>query len=385
MEAAQAQAVPRRARRNIESAQIHREAVVFDAHCDTLMRITDEGFDLGRRASEGHVDLPRLAEGGVDVQVFAVFVEERYLPDRALTRAKKMIDAMEAQLRRHRDRMALARTVADARRLVGRGKLAVFLGLEGGYAIHDDPRNLKLLFDRGVRYMTLTWRLNTNWADGSEDRPRHHGLTDLGRRVVREMNRLGMVVDVSHVSDETFWDVLETTSAPVIASHSCCRALCDHPRNLTDRMLRAVARNGGVVGVGFAAGFLDQTFSRVARKRLAEVRPRLRRMRRECKEPARVCRARRMRVYRAAMRGLPRVPIERLIDHIDHAVKVAGVDHVGLGSDFDGYGVGPVGLEDVSRLPRVTALLLARGYSSTNIKKILGGNFLRVFRKVIGK
>jgi membrane dipeptidase len=270
--------------------------------------------------------------------------------------------------------------VAEARRIVSQGKVAAFIGLEGGYPIQGDPARLELLFEVGVRYMTLTWNHSTSWADASGDEPQHGGLTATGRQVVREMNRLGMVVDVSHASDETFWDVLETTRAPIIASHSNARALCDHPRNLSDRMLRALAENDGVVGVSFVPGFLEQTYSAEARRRIAAIQPELERLDRDCRQAPGPCRKQRRRIYRRALAGLPPVSISRVLDHIDHVVQVAGVDHVGLGSDFDGFSVTPEGLEDVSRLPRITAGLLARGYSEEDVRKILGRNFMRVFQ-----
>jgi membrane dipeptidase len=367
------------------ASRVHRRAFVLDTHCDTLLRIADEGLDLGRRASDGHVDLVRLREGGVKAQVFAVFVSPRYLPGGARRRALELIDALRAELARHADRIALVGSVEEARRAAARGKIAAFIGLEGGYALQDDPAALKLFFERGVRYMTLTWRLNTNWADGGEDRARFGGLTPLGGRIVREMNRLGMVVDVSHASDRTFWDVLATTSRPVIASHSNTRALCDHPRNLSDAMLRALAANGGVIGITYVAAFLDPAFLRryEALKRLHAAR--WRQVRRVCDRWPRRCRDR----YRALMARvaprLPRVSLERVIDHIDHAVRVAGIDHVGLGSDFDGYSTGPEELPDAAALPLITERLLARGYSERDVAKILGGNFLRVFREAIGR
>ena len=365
---------------------MHEDALVFDAHCDTLLRIVEEKLDLGGPSSTGHVDLPRLRRGGVDVQVFAVFLDPDTAPPTGFrARALELIDTLRAELARHGGRVGLARTTAEIRRLVRQGKLAALIGLEGGYAIEDRPENLAPLFERGVRYMTLTWRSSTGWADGSEGAPRHGGLTPLGRRVVREMNRLGMVVDVSHVSDATFWDVLKLATRPVIASHSNARALCDHPRNLTDSMLRAIARNGGVVGVTFAAAFLDQAFSKEATRRLAAIEGELKRLRRTCAAPEADCRERRRLLRRRALRGLPAVPLEQVIDHIDHVARVAGVDHVGLGSDFDGFGAGPVGLEDASRLPRITARLLARGYSEADVRKILGQNFMRVFAANIGE
>jgi membrane dipeptidase len=363
--------------------RVHRDAVVFDAHCDTLLRIADEGLDLGRRARDGHVDLVRMAEGGVDVQVFAVYVEPRDLK-RARSRAFELLDVIHAELARHPKRIALARTVEQALRIVRQGRIAAFLGLEGGYALEDDPAVLKLLHDRGVRYMTLTWRFNTSWADGSEDTPRHGGLTPLGRRIVQEMNRLKMVVDVSHVSDATFRDVLETTTQPVIASHSNARALTNHVRNLSDEMLRAVAKNGGVVGVSFAAAFLDEKFRSRGAALIEQMKPEIERAK-DCHDTPARCRDRMKQLYRRIASQLPRVSIERVIDHIDHVARVAGIDHVGLGSDFDGYTTGPAELSDCSRLPLITERLLARGYSQRDVKKILGDNFLRVFRAVIGR
>lgn len=365
------------------AGRIHHDAVLFDAHCDTLLRIADEKLDLGRRARDGHLDLVRMAEGGVDVQVFAVYVEPREM-HRVRSRTFELLDTIHAELARHPGRVALARTVDEALGIVRRGKIAAFLGLEGGYALEDDPAVLELLHDRGVRYMTLTWRFNTGWADGSEDKPRHNGLTPLGRRIVREMNRLRMVIDVSHASDATFWDVLETTTQPVIASHSNARALTDHVRNLSDEMLRAVAKNGGVVGIGFAAAFLDEKFRSRGAALIERLKPEIERTK-SCKDTAAVCRERLKQLYRRVAGQLPRVSIERVIDHIDHVARVAGIDHVGLGSDFDGYTTGPAELSDCSRLPLITQRLLARGYSPADVKKILGGNFLRVFRAVIGR
>jgi membrane dipeptidase len=367
------------------TARVHREAIVLDTHCDALMKVVDEGVDLGQRSDEGHVDFVRMAEGGLDVEVFAVWVEPDYWPDRAEQRALQMIDSLHDTLARHPDKAALALTAAHARAIVDQGKVAAFLGIEGGHAIEDDKAALALFHKKGVRYMTLTWWNNTNWADGSGDKPKHHGLTDLGREIVREMNRLGMVVDVSHASEETFWDVIETTSKPVIASHSNARALFDHHRNLSDDMLRALAKNGGVIGINFVAGFLDGEFNKASDKLRAELKPQMDALKKKYKKNPGEGRKRRWALWREKAASLPPVALDRVIDHIDHVVKVAGVDHVGLGSDFDGYTVGPAEIEDCTSLSLVTQKLLERGYSEEDVKKILGENFLRVFEANFGK
>jgi membrane dipeptidase len=368
------------------AARIHEEAIVFDAHCDALMKVVDDGVDLGVRSDQGHVDFVRMAEGGLDVEVFAVWVPPDFWPDRAKQRALTMIDALHDALKRHPDKAALARTAADARRIVGQGKVVAFLGIEGGHAIENDKSALAMFFEKGVRYMTLTWWNNTGWADGSGDKPKHHGLTDLGREIVRKMNQLGMVVDVSHASEETFWDVLETTSKPVIASHSNARALHDHHRNLTDDQLRALAKNGGVIGISFVAGFLDPEFDKASDKLRKKLKPELDAIRKKHKKDPRRGRKERWAYWaEQARKELEPVPLDRFLNHIDHVVKVAGIDHVGLGSDFDGFTIGPAGIEDCTSEPLVTAKLLERGYSEKDVRKILGENFLRVFEANIGQ
>ncbi len=365
--------------------RVHFGSTVVDAHADTLGRILDDDVDIGGRLDDGHVDLVRAKEGGLDIVVFAVWVGPEYWPDKAKKRAVEMIDALHATVATHPDKMGFAPTVAAAEKLATDGKLAAFLGIEGGHAIEDNLEALKMFHDKGVRYMTLTWWNNTNWADGSGDKPKWHGLNELGKRVVQEMNRLGMVVDISHASDETFWDVLEVTKKPVIASHSNTRALFDHHRNLSDDMLRALAKNGGVVGVNYVAGFLDSEFAGRADALRAKLKPELDAIKKKHKGDPKKGRKERWKYYSEKMRELEPVPLDRVIDHIDHAVQVAGVNHVGLGSDFDGFSVGPKELTDCSKLPLITEKLLARGYSEADIKKILGGNFLRVFRQNIGE
>jgi membrane dipeptidase len=364
---------------------LNQKAFVFDAHCDTVMRILEKGVDLGVRSDEGHIDIPRMQAGGLNAQVFAMWIEPDYWPHRAAFRTLQFADAMFRTLEKHPDKLGLALTVKDARRLVKAGKLAVFLGIEGGHAIEDSLATLRMFHRLGVRVMTLTWWNNTNWADGSGDKPEHHGLTDFGKQVIREMNRLGMLIDVSHVSDETFYDVLKVTTKPVMASHSCTRVLCKHHRNLSDKMLKALAKNGGVIGINYYLGFLDPEVNRQEEKRWKELDPKIDKLKKKYKNDKKTFIEKRRELYRSHRRKPSKVPIDRLIDHIDHAVKVAGVDHVGLGSDFDGCSITPVGLDDVSDLPLITEKLLERGYSEKDLEKILGGNLLRVFAAAIGE
>ena len=368
-----------------KARQINQKALVFDGHCDTVMRILEQDVDLGVRSKEGHIDIPRAREGGLNVQVFAMWIEPDFWPHRAAFRTLQYADAMYRTLKKHSDKLGLALTAKDARRLVKAGKLAVFLGIEGGHAIEDSLATLRMFHRLGVRVMTLTWWNNTNWADGSGDKPVHHGLTDFGKQVVREMNRLGMVIDVSHVSDETFYDVLEVTTKPVIASHSCVRAICNHHRNLSDKMLKALAKNGGVIGINYYLGFLDPEVNRQEEALWKKLDPEIEKLEKKYKDDRKTLVKKRRELFKSYRKKPPKVPIDRLIEHIDHVVKVAGVDHVGLGSDFDGCSITPQGLDDVSDLPLITEKLLEKGYSEKNIEKILGGNLLRVFEAAIGE
>jgi membrane dipeptidase len=363
-----------------EALRIHREAIVVDTHSDVTSRMLDEGFDIGRRASDGHMDIPRMKEGGIDAEFFAIYVAARYAREGgAARRALDMIDVVYRALERYPNDLELALSAADIRRIARAGKIAVLMGIEGGHAIEDSLGALRMFYRLGVRYMTLTHTNTNNWADSSGDQPRHNGLTEFGRQVVREMNRLGMLVDISHVSDKTFYDVLETTRAPVIASHSSARALTNIPRNMSDDMLRALARNGGVVMVNFGSSFVDQSYTEAVAQRRERLRPQLDALRaRYANDPVRL-RQETEQLLRA--HPVPRPPLSRLIDHIDHIVTVAGIDHVGLGSDFDGVDSLPEGLDDCSKLALITYELLKRGYREPEIKKILGENFLRVFAR----
>lgn len=364
--------------------KLHRKAIVFDAHCDTAMRLVgDKRIDLGQRLPDGHIDLPRMREGGLDAQIFAVWLPPA-MPESLMTeRAHAMIDAVWEQSRKHADQMEVALKGSDVRPIVRSGRVAAIIGLEGGHIIGESLETLRDYYGRGVRCMTLTW-MNTNlWADSSDDTTRWGGLTDFGRSVVREMDRLGMIIDCAHVSEKTFFDVLAITKSPILISHSCLRALTDIPRNVTDEELRALAAHGGVVCINYFSGFLDTEFNTEMTTLWTEYRAKANELAVnfggdsykawESLEPE----------FHEKAAAIPPVPLSRLIDHIDHAVKVAGIDHVGLGSDFDGISVAPKGLEDVSKLPLITQELVKRGYSEKDIAKILGGNLLKLVERVV--
>jgi membrane dipeptidase len=367
-----------------EIMKLHRQAIVFDAHCDTAMRLVGETpIDLAERHADGHIDFPRAAEGGLDAQIFAVWIPPQMSPEAATARARAMIDALWAQARAHPASFEIALEGKDVRRIVRRGKLAGIIGIEGGHVIGEDLDALRDYYARGVRCMTLTW-MNTNaWADASDDTARWGGLSDFGRSVVREMDRLGMIVDCSHVSEKTFFDVIETTTHPVLVSHSCMRALTDIPRNVSDDELRAVRRNGGVVCVNFFSGFLDTAYSDRVKALMAEYRARAKELAPQYGGDAEKAWQALEPEFHGRFAEIPPVPLPVLIDHIDHAVEIAGIDHVGLGSDFDGINVTPTGLDDVSKLPLITQELTNRGYSDGDVRKILGGNLLRLVERVV--
>lgn len=361
---------------------VHKRALVLDTHDDTPQRMVFQGLDLGARDSRGHVDIPRMREGGLDAIFFSIWVPSKVTGPEAVKRALRQIDAVREQVRRHRADLRLATTTSEVEAAVAEGKIAVLMGMEGGHMIDDDLGLLRTYAALGVRYLTLTHFLNNNWADSSTDEPAHDGLTPFGKDVVRELNRLGMLVDVSHVADKTFYDALATAKAPVIASHSSCRALCDHPRNMSDDMLRALARNGGVIQINFEITYLSQEARDAKKARGASVELEDAELRKMCGEDE-ACQVQEgERRDRQAMEAgtLPRVGFEKIVEHIDHAVSVAGIDHVGLGSDFDGASM-PLGMEDCSKLPRLTSALLARGYSEADVEKVLGGNLLRVLQQ----
>jgi membrane dipeptidase len=370
---------------------IHDSANVIDTHADTPQRFLDEGFDIGSTDPNdiGHISLDKVRRGNLGAEFFSIWVEPTTNQGHYARHTFDLIDSVYEQAARHPDRMMMAFSVADIERAHREHKLAALMGIEGGHSIENDIHLLRDYYRLGVRYMTLSWSNTNEWADSSGDiddaKVQHHnGLTDFGKQVVAEMNRLGMMVDISHVADKTFFDTIAVTKAPVIASHSSARALVAAPRNMTDDMLRAVAKNGGVVQVNFYSGFDDEAFRKAneeqAKDRDAAVQKYADQMKAEGKTVSYIDED---RIGREWLAKIPRPPLSALIDHIDHIAKVAGVDHVGLGSDFDGVsGATPQGIDSAADLPKITQALLDRGYSPDDIKKILGGNLLRVFREV---
>jgi len=371
--------------------QIHNSALIIDTHADTPQRFLDEGYDIGSTDpnDHGHISLDKAKRGNLGAEFFSIWVDPETNQGHFARHTFDLIDSVYEQAARHPDRMMMAFSTADIERAHREHKLAACMGIEGGHSIENDMHLLRDYYRLGVRYMTLSWSNTNEWADssGDIDNPKiehHNGLTDFGKQVVLEMNRLGMMVDISHVADKTFWDAIATTKAPVIASHSSARALTNAPRNMTDDMLRAVAKNGGVVQVNFFSGFVDEDYRKAAAAQAND---------KAAAEQAYVDQLKAAgkaidyievdRIDREWMAKVPRPPLKSLIDHIDHIAKVAGVDHVGLGSDFDGVsGATPQGIDSAADLPKITQSLLDRGYSAEDIRKILGGNLLRVFREV---
>lgn len=363
--------------------QLHFSSIVVDTHDDTTQRFLDGGFDIGARNALGSVDIPRMREGGLGALFFAIWIPSKIKGPEAVQRALDQIDAVREAVRTHSKDLVLVTTADGIREAHKQGKIAALLGVEGGHMIASDLAVLRTFAVLGVRYMTLTHSGNTEWADSSTEKPAHHGLTEFGKEAVREMNRLGMIVDVSHVSDKTFADVLAISKAPVFASHSSCRALCDAPRNLTDAMMKALAAKGGMVQINYHVGFLSQEF-RNAEKAHPEFEQAIAlEIQKRCgeKEGCQLIEGDRITREYVERGDLPRVDWTTIVDHIDHAVKVAGIDHVGLGSDFDGANM-PFGMEDVAKLPRLTQALLEKGYSESDVRKILGENTLRLMADV---
>ena len=372
---------------SIRAQSLHFKSLVIDTHVDTTQRLLSDRlsgrFDLAVRHPDGAVDIPRLREGGVSAVFFAVWTPGTITGPAAVQQALDQIKAVHREIESYPDDLVFATTARDIRRARESGHIAILLGLEGGHLINSDLAVLAKYHSLGARYMTLTHALNVEWADASTDKPAHNGLATFGKKVVHEMNRLGMMVDISHVSDKVFYNVLATSSAPVIATHSCCRTLCDSPRNLSDKMIQDLAAKDGVIQINFHAGFLSEGF-----RRAMKANPRINeeinlRINGLCGEN-RACRlieAGKMIREFVAQGKLPRVEWTEILDHIDYAVTLAGVDHVGLGSDFDGADM-PCGMEDVSFLPRITGALLEKGYSESDVQKILGGNTLRLMQDV---
>jgi membrane dipeptidase len=375
---------------------VHRSALIIDTHADTPQRFLDEHFDLGDPLNGGDFNLETARKGNLGAEFFSIWVDPARFKGQYAHRALELIDSVKQQVAKHPDQMELVTSAEGIEWAHREHKLAALMGIEGGHSIEDSLGLLRQYYALGVRYMTLTWTNSNGWADSSGDIENasvphtEQGLSEFGKDVVYEMNRLGMMVDVSHVSDRTFYRALNISRAPVIASHSSARALCDASRNMSDDMLRAIARyggpdsKGGVVMVNFYAGFLSQEYRNAQKAMEPEVQKQIDALKAKNKAEGReTTQAEIDKLQRAAANRIPRPPFSVLIDHIDHIAKVAGVDHVGLGSDFDGInGQLPEGLDSPADLPKITAALMARGYSAEDCRKILGGNLLRVFREV---
>src|ERR1700683_1010082 len=366
-----------------QARELHSQSIVIDTHDDTTQRLLDPKFDFGAIHSDGSVDIPRMRAGGLSGIFFSIWIPGTVTGPTAVQRALDQINAVRETVARHPNDLVLCTTVDEIRRAKAAGKIAGLMGVEGGHMIKHSLANRDRVFALGVRYMTLTHMVNTDWADASTDKPAHNGLTDFGKQVVREMNRLGMMVDISHVADKTFYDVLAVSKAPVIASHSSCRALCSAPRNMTDDMIKALAAKGGVIQINYHIGFLSQQFQDASKAHPELGKEIEAESKKRCgeNEACQLIEADKITREMVAQGKLPRVDWTEIIKHIDHAVKLVGADHVGLGSDFDGADM-PYGMEDVSDIPRITDALLAKGYSPADVRKILGGNTLRLMQDV---
>jgi membrane dipeptidase len=366
-----------------KARKLHFSSIVVDTHDDTTQRFLDGKFDLGERTNTGSIDIPRMKDGGLSAIFFSIWIPSKVTGPEAVSRALEQIDAVREQVRKHPREIVLATTGAEIREAHKKGQIAALIGVEGGHMINSDLAVLRTYAALGVRYMTLTHSGNDEWADSSTDKPAHNGLSDFGKDVIREMNRLGVMVDISHVSDKTFADALEVSKAPLIASHSSCRAICDAPRNMTDEMIKALAAKGGVVHINYHVGFLSQEF-RNAEKADPKINAAIElEVNKRCgnNEACQLLEGDRLTREAVAQGKLPRVDYDKIIEHIDHAAKVAGAEHVGLGSDFDGANM-PYGMEDATKLPYITEALLRKGYSESDVRKILGENTLRVMSEV---
>ena len=371
-----------------DPAEFHTSALVIDTHADTPQRFIDESWDFTSPLGTGHLNLDSARRGNLAAEFFAIWPEPEAWHGRFAERTRALIEGVLEQVRRHPAEIALCTSPADILAARAAGRFAVLMGIEGGHAIENSLALLRTYYALGVRYMTLTWANSNDWADSSGDLddpaiPHHNGLTEFGHEVIAEMNRLGMMVDVSHAADKTFADVLAASRAPVLASHSAARALTNSPRNLTDDQLRALAANGGLCMVNFYAAFIDENYRQawIAQK------------------PALIA-AHHALAAEYAAKGesvpyyvssqldrdfaahVPRPPFESLIDHFDHIIRVAGIDHIGIGTDFDGISALPEGIDSAADLPKITAALLARGRSAEDLNKVLGGNLMRVFAEV---
>lgn len=363
--------------------QLHMESMVVDTHCDTPLRIDEEHADLGVKTKDGHNDFIRMKEGGLDLSFYAIFTRTKLTPNESTVQALRLVAETKDMIEKHSDMVALATTVREAREIKKNGRSAIMLGMENGSPIQNDMALLHEFYRMGVRYITLCHSAHNQLCDSCAPKEaKWHGLSPFGKKVVEEMNRLGMIIDVSHLSDESFYDCLKYSKAPILATHSCCRALCNHPRNLTDQMIKDLAAAGGVVQINFYPAFLSEAYGcdeyfdaadryddamkaywksgKKGKKEIAEFE----------------------KMTKFIKKNFPSPSYKLMVDHMEHVINLVGIDHVGMGSDFDGIEMPPIGLEDVSKFEVVTKELRARGYSDSDIKKVLGENFLRVMNQV---
>jgi membrane dipeptidase len=395
-QAPKSEAKPAHAKNTMTPEEVHRSAIVIDSHADTPQRFVDENYDLGDPLNGGNLNLESARKGNLGAEFFSIWVDPEVNKGHYAKRTLELIDSVKQQAERHPKEMELVTTAEGIERAHREHKLAALMGIEGGHSIEGSIGLLRDYYELGVRYMTLTWSNSNGWADSSGDYTdtsvphTKEGLSEFGKDVVYEMNRLGMMVDISHVSDKTFYRTLVITRAPVIASHSSARAICNAPRNMTDDMLRAVARSGGpgskggVVQVNYYSAFISQQYRDEQIRITPEVEKAVEALKAKAKADGREATEKEITALKRSYADkIPRPPLSMLIDHIDHIAKVAGVDHVGLGSDFDGVeGQLPEGMDSAADLPKITAALMARGYTAEDCRKILGGNLLRVMREV---
>ncbi len=365
------------------AARVLQHAIIIDTHADTPQMMLDENYDLAQPNSPYMLSLPKMRAGRLGGEFFSIWVDVDWPPQDMIRRAMDLISAVSHQVALHPQDLEAASTADDIVRIHRDGKIAILMGLEGGHILQGDTRALDSFYRHGVRYLTLTHMKNNFIGDSSGDKPQWNGLSPQGRDIVKRMNALGMMVDISHVSDRTFYDALAVSRAPVIASHSSCRALCDAPRDMSDDMIRALAKNGGVIDINFYSVFLDNRFRQERAAISKQIDDALAAARAErAKQGKRLTYAEETRIQQRLESHIPKPSYTVIADHIDHAVKVGGIDHVGLGSDFDGIDAAPRGMEDVSKLPGLVRELARRGYSEEDLEKILGGNLLRVMRRV---
>lgn len=371
-----------------KAEKIHKSVLTVDSHTDTPMWFTRDNFDLSKkhdaRETRSRVDFPRMKEGGLDAVFMAAFIGQGKRDDNGNKKAKERIirifNSIDSHINRHPDLAGIALSPDDAYKLEEQGKRAIFIGIENAYPVGNDLDNIRIFYERGARYITLCHTRTNDICDSSTDTLEHGGLSKFGKKVVKEMNRTGMMIDVSHISDDSFYDVIKISKAPVIASHSCARAICNSPRNLTDDMLKVLAKNGGVIQVCVLSAYVKEPKPNPERdSAFSALRKKYRKFNNLSDEQRRLA----TQEWRNIDKEFPSVlaTVADFVDHIDHIVKVAGIDHVGVGTDFDGGG-GLADCFDVSQMGNITYELVKRGYSEEEIRKIWGGNLMRVFREV---